>query len=102
MSISDYARYIINNITRATIGNALRIGDKIDIDGGYKFDELLNNICIYIDELILNKNLSKEKCYSIYYIINLYKKQYLSEIKYNKKYIINSFIIDLWKIMNSK
>ena len=99
MEIYDYAKYIINNITRATIGNALKISDKID--STYKFIDLINNICKYIDELILNNRLEKEKCYSIYYIINKYTKLYNSQFS-TKKYIINDFIIDLWKIMNSK
>ena len=30
MNIYDYAKYIINNITRATVGNALNISDKIE------------------------------------------------------------------------
>lgn len=100
MNTHDYSRYIINNITRATIGNALKISDKIDTE--YKFLDMLNEICLYIDELIINGNLNKECCYSIYYIINKYKKQYNSSFNYNKKYIINDFIIDLWKIMNNK
>ena len=94
MSVKDYARYIINNINRAVIGNALKISDKIDVSGGYQFIEILNEIKIYLVEMTEKGLIDSDKCYSIYHIVNNSMKQYTNNsIKYNKRYIINDFII---------
>lgn len=98
----DYAKYIINNINRAVIGNALQIGNKIDTQDGYAFTELLNNIQDYLVELLSQNKIDKDKCYSIFYIVKESLKKYNSNFKYVKKYIINDFIIELWKIMHEE
>ena len=38
MTCLEFGKYIINNIKRATLSNALNICNKIDIDGGYDFN----------------------------------------------------------------
>ena len=99
MTVEDYAKYVINNITRATIGNALKISDKLDTDNNYKFLDFINYFSTYICELNKDGKLNNDKFYSIMYIINNCINKYNSNINYNKRFIINDFIIDFWKIM---
>ena len=102
MNVKDYAKYVVDNMSRATIGNALRIGLKLDVEDGYNFLEFLKEIELYITTLVSQNKYDKNKCYAIFTIISEATRKYNSNINYTKKYIINDFIIDLWKIIEGK
>ena len=102
MNVKDYAKYVVDNMSRATIGNALRIGLKLDVEDGYNFLEFLKEIELYITTLVSQNKYDKNKCYAICTIISEATRKYNSNINYTKKYIINDFIIDLWKIIEGK
>lgn len=99
MTLEEFSKYVIDNMTRATVGNALNISLRIN-GSGYQFVDFIKGVETYIADCIVKNKLTKDKCYGIFYICNKYLKQYNSTFNYNKEYIINDFIIDLWRILN--
>ena len=69
MTCLEFGKYIINNIKRATLSNAL-------------------NICNKIDKII---------AYKIIIICKDALDKYNSSFNYNKKMIIDDFVIRLWE-----
>ena len=41
MNVQEFAKYVITNMHRATLSNALNISTKLDTEGFYKFNEFL-------------------------------------------------------------
>ena len=99
MTVEEFSKYVIDNMPRATIGNALNISLRIN-GTEYEFPSFIKGVEAYISECLIKGKGVKEKSYGIFYICNKYLKQYNSSFNYNKEYIINDFIIDLWRIMN--
>ena len=102
MNVEEFAKFVINNMTRATLSNALNICVKLDNDEYYKFTDFINAIYAYISDILNtdNKNIEINKIYEILVVSNKYLKMYESNIKYNKNMIIDCYIIDLWEILN--
>lgn len=99
MEVNEFAKFVLDNLTRATIGNTLNISNKLDCSDYYKFTDFLEEIQKYTEKLLLD-GFDKNKCYEILVLANKTLKKYKSEVKYNKTYIINDFVINLWRIMN--
>ena len=97
MTCLEFGKYIINNIKRATLSNALNICNKIDIDGGYDFNELVKSINDYTGELIATSKIDKIIAYKIIIICKDAVDKYNSSFNYNKKMIIDDFVIRLWE-----
>ena len=78
----------------------LNIADKIDAEGYYKIEDFVKAIEAYIGTEKALKFLGKLKVSAI--IVACYNclKDYNSDFKYNKRMIIDNFIIDLWEASN--
>lgn len=100
MDVRDYAKYTIDNLSRATLSNALNISSKLDVQGGYLFTDFANNIYSYTITLLDSGKLNVNKCYDILSITNSALKKYNSNIKYNKLFIKDDYIINLWRVIN--
>ena len=100
MEVKDFAKYVIDNMHRASLVNALNISNKLDTDGYYKFEEFINCIVEYINECLSNKRIESFDAYNILISSNDWLKMYKSEFNYNKQMIIDNYIIDLWEIIN--
>ena len=101
MSVKEYAKYVIDKIQIAAIGNTLNISKKF-IDKDFDFVEFLESAQEYVVSL-LNQNFSKDKCYRILVLISDSLKKYKStEAVYNKSFIYNNFVVTLWLIMTDK
>jgi hypothetical protein len=98
MTLDEYAKYIVDNMGRATLTNALTISSKFDTE--YNFNDLLISMQKYISTLIDNDKFNKDKCYNLFSAISQSLKKYRSNVKYNKLFIYNDFIIDIWRIFN--
>ena len=59
MDVVEYAKYVINNMSRATIGNALNISNKFSNE--YDFKEFLVSISKYLETLLATNSFSKAK-----------------------------------------
>ena len=102
MEVKDFAKYVIDNMHRASLANALNIPNKLDTEGYYKFEEFVNNIVNYINESLSNNHIDKTEAYNILIYSNDWLKMYKSEFNYNKQMIIDNYIIDLWEIINGR
>ena len=98
MNTKEYAKYVVDNMHRATLPNALNIAKKFDVD--YNFEEFLTEMELYVQSLIQQNKFDIHKCYRMCIIIQNTLSKYKSEIKYNKTFIFNDFIIDLWKVFD--
>jgi len=99
MTVGEFSKYFIDNISRATVSNALKVTIKVN-DTDYMFNDFIRGIITYIENCIKENRFTPEKCYGIIYLCNKALKKFNSEIKYSKEYIVNDFIIDLWRLMN--
>ena len=100
MDVKDYAKYTIDNIHRATLSNALNICTKLDTQGGYTFKDFTTCIYNYVLELLKNSKLDANKCYRILSATIECLEKYNSPIKYNHAFIIDDYIINIWRIIN--
>ena len=98
MEIKDYAKYVIDNITRATCGNTLNITNKF-LNKEYDYKDFIKHLVEYVEEILVSGRISKDKCYSILHIANESLKA-LNKPSYIETYIIDDFLIDLWRILN--
>lgn len=96
----EYAKYIIDNMGRAQLSNALTITTKFDVDNGYKFTDILINIQKYLDKLIIEDKFDKMKCYKLLVIVSNTLNDLNNSKNINKIYIYNDFIINIWKVFN--
>lgn len=101
MDVNEFAEYVINNMCRATIGNALNIAKSFNDPEHptYKFEEFINSVEKYLNSLLAG-GYNKQVCYKVFVLADNTMKKYNSNIKYNKSFIIDDFIIELWRIMN--
>ena len=52
MTVKDFAKYVIDNMSRASLANSLNIATKLDNPEYYSFIEFLNEIVLYVNELL--------------------------------------------------
>lgn len=102
MTVEEFAKYVVDNMHRATLSNALKIADKLDNPSFYKFEEFVVCMQKYLVECLSTKKLSDAICYEILGVISKTLKKYKSDIKYCKMYIIDDFIIDLWEALDKR
>ena len=100
MNVSDFAKYVIDNLHRASLSNALNISSKLDNDEYYTFVDFVDNIIAYVNSRLADKNIDTFEAYNILIYSNNWLKMYKSEFNYNKDMIIDNYIIDLWEIIN--
>lgn len=98
MTVSEYAKYVVSNMNRATLGNALNIVKKFETE--YNFVDFLASVDSYVLQVLNSNLLDKSKCYNILYLTNNALKKYNSNFNYNKNFIMDDFIIDLWGVIN--
>lgn len=100
MNIQQFSAYVIENMHRATLANALNIADKLDNADYYPFTDFTKSITVYVAGTEVAKRIGNVKMCRIIALIYDIMKKYNSDIKYNKRMLIDSFIISLWQIMN--
>ena len=98
MTVSEYAKYVVSNMNRATLGNALNIVKKFETE--YNFVDFLTSVDSYVLQVLNSNLLDKSKCYNILYLTSNALKKYNSNFNYNKNFIMYDFIIDLWGVIN--
>ena len=102
MDVKDFAQYVVNNMHRATLSNALSISAKLDTEGFYKFPEFLDELYKYAIECLSSKRIDTNKCYKILALTNETLTKYNSTFNYNKVYLIDDFLIKLWYILDKE
>lgn len=102
MTVEKFAQYVINNLNRATLANAMNIADKLDNPDYYDFQEFNNYVMQYLSVQDIINFLGKERICKILTACYDAVKAYNSEFKYNKRMIIDDYIIKLWSAVNDK
>ena len=102
MTVEKFAEYVINNLNRATLANAMNIADKLDNPDYYDFQEFDSYVVKYVGTQDILNFLGKAKVYKILSACYDAVKAYNSEFKYNKRMIIDDYIINLWSAVNDK
>jgi hypothetical protein len=98
MNVEDFAKYVIDNISRASLVNALNITNSFA--SNYNFVEFLDYMQKYIEYLVSEKRIKPESAYKVLASIVDAKSYVNSDIKYNTTMVIDTFIIKLWEIFN--
>lgn len=96
MTVEEFARYIVDNMGRASLVNALNIPSRIS-DGNYDPMELSRCIQSYVGEAVSKKILSTQSAYRIIVACDDFCKKYDSEFKYQKRMVLDMLIIDIWE-----
>lgn len=101
MDIKDFSKYVINNISRATIGNSMNVADKLDCPNYYNFLDFTKYTYEYVVELLKEEKANKDKCYALLTAIKTAEDKYNNgTFKYNKRFIIDDLILTIWRIIN--
>lgn len=102
MTVSEFAKYVVDNMHRATLSNAMNIADKLDNTDFYQLVDFAENINKYVGDVVVEKRIGKITAYKILVATYDCLKHYNSEMKYNKRMIIDNYIIDIWRAVNDK
>ena len=102
MTVEDFAKYVIDNMHRATLSNALNIADKLDNPDFYTLISFAENIESYLGLVEVQSRLGTLVTYKILIATDDCLKHYNSDIKYNKRMIIDNYIIDMWRAINDR
>lgn len=100
MNVKEFSKYVIDNLHRATLSNALNIAVKIDNPEFYTFNDFVSNLQIYVTQLLKDKKLDDLKCYALLVTLDKSYKLYNSSTKYNKSFIIDDLLISMWRIID--
>lgn len=100
MSVDKFAEYVVNNLCRATLANAMNIADKLDNPDYYVFTEFNDFVIRYLGTLSVQQFLGNVKVCKMLYACYKASEAYNSNFKYNKRMIIDNYIIDLWNAIN--
>lgn len=102
MNVKEFAKYVVSNLGRATLANALNIADKLDNPSFYTFEEFAKCIDECVGDTQIIQMLGRVKIAKIISSTYDCTKKYTSTIKYNKRMIIDNYIIQLWRAVNDK
>lgn len=102
MTVGDFAKYVVDNMHRATLSNAMNIADKLDNPDYYQLVDFAKNIDSYIGDVSVETRLGKIIVCKILVATDDCLKHYMSDIKYNKRMIIDNYIIEIWRAINGK
>ena len=103
MSVEEYAKYVMQNLGCATRGNAVKIVDRLGEGNDYDFLEFVGNVEKYVSANLSSSNPSSEKSLLIILAVNSARVRYMSNnARYNKRMVIDNFILDLWEAVNGK
>lgn len=98
LTVEEYAKYVVTNIGRAQLPNAYKIAENFEGPGCFDFEMFLKYMVPYIEDLIKENRLDINKCYAMLVLINTTLTKYKSPFKYNKTFLVDDFIMDLWRI----
>ena len=92
MSVQEFAKYVLDNIGRATLVNSFNIINKLVVEDGYPFTEFVESI-----RSQLKVGGEKEMRIAIACTDALC---HYGDTKYNKQMVIDNFIISVWEAVN--
>ena len=100
MTVKDFAKYVIDNMSRASLANSLNIATKLDNPEYYSFIEFLNEIVLYVNELLKDNKIDTMRAYRILVASDDSKKLYESDKSAVKTMIIDDYVMNIWRAYN--
>lgn len=100
MSCEEYAKYVIDNMYRASLPNALNIATSLIGDAKYGVNDFINHLITYVELNIQNNKMDKMDAYRIIVHSKDCLDMYNSEFKYNKNMILDTYIINIWEVLH--
>ena len=100
LSVEEYAKRTINNMGVAKFFQVFRITENFEGPDCFDFMEYLNHIITYMTEVLNTNRLPIEQCHRILALVHTTKQKYNSTFKYNKTYVMDDFVVELWRICN--
>lgn len=97
MNIEEFSKYVIDNMSRATLVNALNVSNKL-INGAYDVNDFIDTSLEYISTLLSYGKISSEKASRLSVAFFNCKRDYNSDFNYSKTMILNDLIINVWEI----
>ena len=94
-TVEQYAKYVIDNIHRATLVNSLRIPEKLKL---FDMNDFIDCSMKYISELVSSGKLDNEKASRASVAFYNCRNDLNSKFNYNKTMVVNDLIINLWEI----
>lgn len=102
MTVKEFSKYVIDNMKRASLANALNITKKLDTKDGYSFKEFVTEMTSYVGTLLDSGKYSNITLYKLLAVLDNSYKMYTSDIKYNNQMIIDDLIISIWEILDTE
>ena len=99
MTAGEFSKYVIENMNRATLVNALNIPNKFNLydENGYEPMDFIVGIYDYFKD---SNNIARYEPHTmveILYFAHCFEEKYLNDkFKYNKKMLLDTLIIHLW------
>lgn len=101
MGVDDFAKYVILNMSRATLANAFNISSKIYGDKAqYDTVEFLHSVDSYVRYALVNNKIDDMQAYKILIATDKCLNRFDEEsngIKYNKQMVVDDFITEVWE-----
>ena len=96
MGVEEYAKYVIDNMHRATLVNALRIPEKLK---SFDDNEFIDCSIKYISQLVSSGKIANETACRLSVAFYNCKKDLNSKFNYSKYMVLNNLIMELWEIL---
>lgn len=97
MTVKEFAKYVIDNLHRASLVNAFNIGDKLDNPNYYSLEDFIHECILYLtDSLVSTKLKPIITCKLLSALFNC-EKAIDSEYKFNRRMVIDNLIIEMWE-----
>lgn len=102
MNVEEFAKYVIDNLGRASLVNSFNISEKLENPKYYSLNSFILACINYISKLQEDSKITPKRCSKL--LVALYKceKSFNSEFKYSTKMIIDNLIIEMWEACNDR
>jgi len=100
MDVKDFAEFVINNMGRATLSNALNISGKLNGGDYYELEEFITSINECVSKQLSSGKLSNDVAYRILAASSVLTKKITSTFKYNRQMLADDYIIEIWRAIN--
>lgn len=97
MTVKEFAKYVIDNLHRASLVNAFNIGDKLDNPNYYSLEDFINECLLYITDLLSRSKINTNTYGKLIIALSNCEKAIKSEFKFNRRMIIDNLIIEMWE-----
>lgn len=99
MDVVDFSKYVVNNLNRATLSNALNITNTV-MSSKYNLEEFISNIIKYSIELGQQNKLNYNLVYSILFYSNKCLETLKNKGSLTDTMILDDYIIEIWRTIN--